>query len=95
MQEIVGAALLILVLLLPIVGYSLVGRRPNHTRANLVTGAALGGGVSGGLIAVWLSTQGGGSDGVVYAFWALFTGALIGFVGVLAQAFGSWLSRRP
>jgi hypothetical protein len=82
--------------LLPIAGFYAVRRRPGHTRAQLIAGAALGGGLSGALIAA-ISTLGGASfvDTLPWALIGLLSGAIIGLAGVAAFALGGWLNHRP
>ena len=83
-------------LILPIVGFYAVRRRPGHTRAQLVAGAALGGGLAGALVAA-ASASGGAPffDALPWALVGLVWGVTIGFVGVAAFALGRWLSHRP
>ena len=86
----------VLALLLPIAGFYYVRRRSDHTRGQLIAGAALGGGLAGAVIAAWAAS--GGASLLVALPWALIglaIGAIIGLAGVLAFALGRWLSERP
>jgi hypothetical protein len=87
---------IVLTLILPIGGFLLVSRRPSHTRRQLVTIAALGGGFGGAIVAT-LAAAGGASfsDALPWAIIGLVTGSVVGLLGVGAIALGRWLSREP
>lgn len=82
--------------LLPLVGFYVASRKPGHTRAQLVAGATLAGGVAGAIVAA-VATIAGASFLYVLptALVGLVRGAIIGFVGIRAFAIGRWLSHRP
>ena len=96
MVTIVEIVLSVLALLLPIAGFYYVRRRAGHTRAQLVAGAALGGGVAGALIAARAASTGASFlHALPWALLGFVDGAMIGLAGVLALAFGRWLAKRP
>ena len=81
---------------LPICGYYVASRRRGHTRAQVVGGAMLGGGLSGALLAAFVAIGGGGfSEALPFAALGLLWGAIVGLLGQMAFAFGRWLKRRP
>ena len=95
-MEITGFVLWSLSLLLPILGYGIVARRPGHTRGQLVAGSAVGGGLAGALMAAFIAAAGASfGDAMVYAVLGMLVGAVIGVAGVVAFAFGKWLKREP
>jgi hypothetical protein len=80
----------------PILGFELVRGRPGHTRAHLVLGAAVGGGLAGAVLAIVASTTGASFENVFpVAVFSLGFGAFIGLVGLAAFSLGRWLSRLP
>ena len=81
---------------LSIAGYYVASKRPGHTRANLVGGALVGGGLSGALVAAYLAVGGASlGDALPWALIGLMWGLMVGLAGVFAHALGRWLSRRP
>ena len=86
----------VLNIVLPICGYFVASRRPGHTRAHLVAGAMLGGGLSGALMAAFVAVGGAPfADALPFALLGLTWGAIVGLLGVMAMALGRWLKRRP
>jgi hypothetical protein len=81
---------------LPILAFLVARRRPGHTRAQLVTAAAIGGGISGAIVAI-VSTMGGASieDAFPFAIFTLGFGVFVGLLGLAALTLGRWLSRLP
>ena len=81
---------------LPILSFQVARRRPGHTRAQLMVAAAIGGGISGAIVAV-VGTLAGAS--IVDAFpFGVFTfgfGVFVGLLGLAALSLGRWLSRLP
>ena len=93
---ILGPGLFIIGPVLSIAGYYIASRRPGHTRANLVAGAVVGGGLSGALVAAFVAVGSASfSDALPWALIGLSWGAIVGLCGVLARALGGWLGRRP
>jgi len=97
MGDLLGALLLALMFGGPIVGYHLGARDPRRTRMQIVTGATLGGASVALLIAIGTLRMPAESrlSALPYAIYAIGLGATIGIAGLLARAFGAWLSRRP
>ena len=80
----------------PIIGFTLMLRRPDHTRWQLIVAAALGAGLPA-LVAVAsaAAVESSASPGlVVYVLLAMAYGAFVGLCGVLARGLGVWLSKR-
>lgn len=86
----------ILAFVFAVVGYTIVARRPSHTRVQLVGGAMVGGGLAGALVACAGAIAGQSFDDLLpFALIGLTTGSFVGFAGVLALAVGKWLRREP
>ncbi len=81
---------------LPILAFQIVRRRPGHTRAQLVFGAAIGGGLSGAIVAL-VATIAGASleDAFPFAMFSLGFGVFVGLLGLALLSLGRWLSRLP
>ncbi len=81
---------------LPILSFQLARRRPGHSRAHLVLAAAIGGGISGAIVAI-VSTMAGASleDAFPFAAFALGFGVFVGLLGLALLSVGEWLSRLP
>jgi hypothetical protein len=81
---------------LPILSFLLARRRPGHTRAQLVVAAAIGGGISGAIVAI-VSTLAGASleDAAPFAAFTLGFGVFVGLLGLAGLTLGRWLSRLP
>jgi hypothetical protein len=95
-MDIFSTLQIILGLALSIAGYYIASKRPGHTRANLVVGALVGGGLSGAFVAAFVAVGGASfADALPWAFIGLVWGAIVGLGGVVARAFGRWLGRRP
>jgi hypothetical protein len=80
---------------LPICGCYVASRRPGRTRAHLVAGAMIGGGLSGAVLAAFVAFSGGSFSGALpYALLGLLWGAIVGLLGVMVLSFGRWIKRR-
>lgn len=81
---------------LPILSFQLARRRPHHTRAQLVVAAAMGGGISGAIVAV-VGMLAGASivDAFPFAVFIFGFGVFVGLLGLASLSLGQWLSRLP
>lgn len=84
------------VLGLPILAFEHARRRGGHTRFQLVIAAALGGGLSGAVLAIAATAAGASFENALpFAVFNLGIGALIGVFALAARSLGEWLSRLP
>jgi hypothetical protein len=98
MGDIASAVVLLLILVGPFVSYTLMLRRPDRTRAQLILAAALGSGGPAVLVATAASalSLGGSATADLLPWVGIATGygAAVGVLGVLARIVGAWLGRR-
>ncbi|MDB4908030.1 MAG: hypothetical protein JWO05_2814 [Gemmatimonadetes bacterium] len=79
----------------PFVGYAIALRRPGRPRWHIVLCSAIGAGLPIALFGAAWATQGiEFSDLAPFALIAAIYGAMVGIAGLLARAFGRWLSNR-
>jgi hypothetical protein len=81
---------------MPILAFEVARRRGEPTRFQLMMAAALGGGLSGAILAIVATAAGASFENVLpFAVFNLGFGAFIGLVALAARSLGGWLSRRP
>ena len=79
---------------MPILAFEFTRRRIDATRLQLLLASALGGGMSGAVLAI-AATAGGASfeNALPFAVFNLGFGAFIGLIALAARSLGGWLSR--
>jgi hypothetical protein len=95
-MAIVAAFQALMVLGLPMLAFEYTWRRGSPTRLRLVIASALGGGVSGAILAIVAAVRGASLENTLpFAVFNLGLGALIGLLALAVRSLGEWLSRRP
>jgi hypothetical protein len=81
---------------LPVLAFEFARRHGEPTRLQLLVAAALGGGLSGAILAI-VATMGSGSfeNALPFAVFNLGFGAFIGLIALAARSLGEWLNSRP
>ncbi len=86
----------VMALLFPIAGYRLAARKPDHTTAQLIAAATLGGGAAGVVSAIGRLMRGAGPENALaYAVAHLAFGAFVGVACVVVLAMGEKRRRKP
>jgi|KBSMisStaDraftv2_1062788.scaffolds.fasta_scaffold5172898_1 hypothetical protein len=81
---------------LPILAFEYTRRRGAPTRRDLVIASAVGGGVSGAILAIVAAAGGSSFENTLpFAVFNLGLGAAIGLIALAARSLGEWLSRGP